>query len=481
MVIAQKNPREIKVRFAPSPTGQPHIGNIRIAEYNYLFAKKNNGKFYLRLEDTDRERSKQEHEQAIKDVLNWLGINYENEVWKQSERTSSYDKYAEKLIKEQKVYYCDCATVQDINEEEEDEEHKTNQKLSTCNCDEKNLSKGALRFRVPKNVTLEFNDMVLGKVSIKSDTLENFVIRRSDGSYTYNFAVVIDDIEMGISHVIRGNDHVYNTFKQILIYNALEAEPPIFAHVSLIGGEDGKKLSKRLGTGNILAYKVEMGISPDAMFNYLARLSGGYGDKEILSKQEAIDLFDVTKLSKAQASFDLDKLIHLSGHYIAADPKKHFAELLNFLNKVNDGLHTSIENFLKINQMVSEFAKRSRTLKELAESLAFVYKDLAISQENIAHLDAKLIKSIIETLEEVPDYDPEMHNEYFKISGDQWNEENLHKIFKEKYGENLGEICKQIRLTLLNTNASPSIFLVLAHLGKTDTLRKLKSALTLIK
>jgi glutamyl-tRNA synthetase len=428
----------VRVRFAPSPTGEMHVGNLRTAIFNYIYAKQSNGEFYLRIEDTDVARSKLIYEESIKETLKWLNIKYEPLVLRQSERFPIYTKIAQKLYKKNYAYYCSCDNLEE------------NEK--SCDCETKSLTSGVLRFRVPRHRIMDFNDEILGKVTVNSNTIENFALLRSDGSPTYNFVVVVDDGELKITHVFRGNEHLYNTFKQLLIYKALNLTPPKFGHFPMINGKDGKKLSKRSGDTSVRYYR-EIGVVAEALFNFLIRLGWGHGNQEIFTMDEAIKLFSVNKISRSPAMFDNDKLMYLCGYYLHLNWEKHFPDLILVMEKKISRPITGKEKD-KIKKLAGEFSNRSKLLGELADSLIF----LVIPVKLTNNIDMKLLKEVINTLENIKE----------------WKEKIINDKVKEIFSFRMKEVCGVLRLALMNVTFSPSVFLVLEVLEKEEAIRRLQ-------
>lgn len=444
----------IRVRFAPSPTGEMHVGNLRTAIFNYVYAKQKNAKFFLRIEDTDRIRSKVEYEESIKDTLKWLNIQYESEILRQSERFDIYNAKAQELYKQQCAYYCQCINAITI---EANENNHLEQDMKSCPCESKDFKSGVLRFLVPRNRIMSFTDEILGKIIVNTNTIENFALVRTDGSPTYNFVVVIDDIELKITHVFRGNEHLYNTFKQLLIYEALGQSCPKFGHFPMINGKDGKKLSKRSGDTSVRYYR-EIGVLPEALFNFLIRLGWGYGNQEIFTMEEAIKLFNINKISRSPAFFDMDKLMYLCGYYLQLNWKSHLEEILSFINKKIAKTLNKKEIEIII-RLIPEFAKRSKLISDLADHLLFILLPIPPSQIQQTNINKDLLDKILITLN--------------NISQNQWQEEIIQNIFKEKFPNQMKEVCALIRLIILNVTYSPSIFLILEILGKTESLKRL--------
>ncbi|PIV66369.1 MAG: glutamate--tRNA ligase, partial [Nitrospirae bacterium CG01_land_8_20_14_3_00_44_22] len=310
----------IRVRFAPSPTGHLHIGGARTALFNYLFARHNNGKFILRIEDTDRTRSTEEYIEAIIEGMKWLKLEWDEGPFRQTDRFDVYRSYVDKLLREDKAYYC-CCSPEELEQRRKEALAQGKPQKYDGRC--RNLTKiqdsrfkiqeknPAIRFKMPQEGQTVVNDMIRGQVTFKNDQLDDLIIMRSDGTPTYNFTVVVDDVDMKITHIIRGDDHLNNTPKQLHIYKALGYEIPLFAHLPMILGADKARLSKRHGATSVMAYK-EMGYLPDALVNYLVRLGWSYGDQEVFTREELIKHFSFENIGKSSAVFNPEKLIWLN-------------------------------------------------------------------------------------------------------------------------------------------------------------------------
>ena len=341
-------------RFAPSPTGLLHLGGARTALYNYLYAKKNNGIFRLRIEDTDKERSKSLFTEDILDSLKWLGINWDKEIIYQSKNASYHISLAEKLLKEGKAYRC-YSTKEEIEEartkaKKEKRAYKYDGKWRQF---EKKLDKPyVVRVKIPLNKKTILKDKVLGNITIENNELEDFIILRSDNTPTYMLSVVADDCLMKVTDVVRGDDHLTNTFKQLILFNLLEWTPPEFSHIPLIHSQEGNKLSKRHGDLSIKQY-MDNNFLPEALINYLLRLGWGYGDKEFFTKKEAVSLFNLNGVGKSPAKFDEKKLNHINSHYFK---KLSFDKLLTII-KSNYNLEAYKQGFLK--DLLSTFQNRT--------------------------------------------------------------------------------------------------------------------------
>lgn len=436
---------EIRVRFAPSPTGLIHIGNLRTAIFNYLFAKHNNGKFFLRIEDTDLARSTLEYENVIKDVMKWMNMEYESLVLRQSERINIYQTIAMNLYNNKKAYYCQCVVM-----EEENKDYNIPQKI--CDCFSANYKEGVLRYKVPKHQYVSFKDMILQKeITVDTNTIENFALLRSNGVPTYNLAVVIDDIELNITHVLRGNEHIYNTPKQILLYQELHKPHPQFGHFPMIFGKDGKKLSKRNGSVSVIDYK-NAGYLPEALFNFLLRLGWGYKNQEIFSKEEAIQLFDVKKISKSSAIFNEEKLNYLSNYYLQKNYKHYLNSIIEDVN--------SLDNQDLFFEILEEFSKRYSTINELKNNILFIFQTIHLSEINIQLLrdNHDVISNLIEILKAI-----------------EWKEEILHKDLMLINKKN--NCLHFLRIALTNQQISPPLWKVLIYMGKDEVLRRLEKYL----
>jgi glutamyl-tRNA synthetase len=349
-------------RFAPSPTGYLHIGGLRTALFNYLWARKNDGKFRLRIEDTDLARNKEEATQAILEAFKWVGMNWDDEVVYQSERFDVYKEYVNILLEKDLAYKC-YLTPEELKEYREAVQSG---KEAPFDIRKYRDFKGELdkdyviRFKAPLCGSVTLDDGVKGKVTVDIKPSDDFVIARSNGVPTYNFVVVIDDHEMKMTEIIRGDDHLNNTFKQILIYEAFGWDVPKFYHVPMINNEKGKKLSKRDGAVDVMDYKRE-GFLPEALLNFLVRLGWSHGDQEIFSMEEMIKLFDPKDINKSASSYNLEKLLWLNQHYIKNKPNKEVAKLLK------EDFGVDVENHDKLEILLDDVKDRAKTLKEMAE------------------------------------------------------------------------------------------------------------------
>lgn len=458
----------VRVRFAPSPTGHLHIGGARTALFNWLFARHNNGKFILRIEDTDKSRSTEEYIESIIEALKWLGLDWDEGPFRQTDRISIYQKYAYKLLEEGKAYRCYCSP------EELEQRRREALKQGTpprydrrCRQIRETLDKPfAIRFKMPLDGETVVNDIVKGKVIFKNSELEDLVILRSDGTPTYNFCVVVDDYEMNITHVIRGEDHLNNTPKQIHIYKALGIQPPAFAHIPMILGSDRARLSKRHGATNVLTYRDE-GYLPEAVINFLARLGWSYKDQEIFTMEELIKYFRLEDVGKANAIFNPEKLLWLNSEYIKMSDEKRLFELLKpFLLKegyIKEGQHIDI---VWASKAIKSLKERCRTLKELAHAmryylLDYVQIDEKAKEKYITPKTLPLLKEITERLEAVSEF----------------NQKEIEKVFMDMVNEKgikLGDIAQPVRVAITGSTVSPGIYEVLELVGKEKTLNRLR-------
>jgi glutamyl-tRNA synthetase len=456
----------VRVRFAPSPTGHLHIGGARTALFNWLFARHHNGKFILRIEDTDRSRSTEEYIESLIESMKWLGLDWDEGPFRQTDRMETYRTYAYKLLEEGKAYRCYC-TPEELEERRQKamKEGKPPRYDRRCREIKETLDKPfAIRFKMPLERETVVNDLVKGTVTFKNIEIEDLVILRSDGTPTYNFCVVVDDFEMKITHVIRGEDHLNNTPKQIHIYQALGINPPEFAHIPMILGTDRARLSKRHGATSVLAYRDE-GYLPEALVNFLARLGWSYGDQEIFTREELIKYFNLEQVGKANAVFNAEKLLWLNSEYIKLTPEERLFELVKpFLVK---------EGYLKENvdikwacRAIKSLKERCRTLKELAHAMRYYLLDYVdiepkAKEKYINPETIPIIKEITEKLAQLNDF----------------TQDKIEKIFMDivnERGLKLGQVAQPIRVVITGSTVSPGIYEVLEIVGKEKTLKRLR-------
>lgn len=444
-------------RFAPSPTGFLHIGGARTALFNWLYAKHHNGKFLLRIEDTDRARSTPEATQAIIDGMKWLGLDHDGEIVYQFARTPRHAEVAHDLVKNGKAFYCYTTQA----ELEEFRAKNPNAKFRSLYRDGDKpapaVVPAVVRLKAPLDGETTVYDKVQGTVSVKNSELDDMVLLRSDGTPTYMLAVVVDDYDMGITQIIRGDDHFTNSFRQLLIYQAMGWQAPDFAHIPLIHGADGAKLSKRHGALGVGEYE-KMGYLPEAINNYLLRLGWSHGDDEIIGQKQAIEWFDLDSVGKSPSRFDFAKLENLNGHYIReADDARLVNLITNQPSKGDMELLTKAMNGLK---------QRAKTITELAENATFYItkRPLQLDEKAKAIIDKggrEIITGILPELE----------------THSAWNHDSLQQLCKdygEKIGQKLGNIAQPLRAAISGKTISPSIFEVMELLGKEEIIGRLK-------
>ncbi|MFQ3574376.1 MAG: glutamate--tRNA ligase [Thermodesulfovibrionales bacterium] len=460
----------VRVRFAPSPTGHLHIGGARTALFNWLFAKSNNGTFILRIEDTDRERSTEQYISAIIDGMTWLGLDWDEGPYRQTDRLDIYRAYAEDLLKEGKAYRCYCSP-QELEQKRQSAitSGKTFKYDGRCRDIQDILDKPfAIRFMTEDKGKTVVNDLIKGKVEFDNTQLDDLIIMRSDGTPTYNFCVVVDDIDMKITHVIRGDDHLNNTPKQLQIYQAFGWSIPQFAHIPMILGADKTRLSKRHGATSVIAYR-EMGYLPEALINYLVRLGWSYGDQEIFSIDELKQYFSLENVGKSSAIFNPEKLLWLNGQYIIKTNEEILVDKVRpFL--LSDGIDIDSMDKMWLQRAISLLKERVKTIKELADSLKiYIQSDVNIdvsAREKFLHSRNKeLLKSIIELIKTI---EPFTHENIGMII----------KAFADKGSIKLKDIAQPIRVALTGSTASPGLFEIMELLGKEKVINRLTSALT---
>ncbi|MHB8231439.1 MAG: glutamate--tRNA ligase [bacterium] len=466
----------IKTRFAPSPTGYLHIGGARTALFNYVYAKHFGGKFVLRIEDTDFERSEKKFEDDITESLKWLSIAPDFDAVFQSKRLDIYRSYADKLLKEGAAYRCFCS--KELLEEDRNKLIAENKKpMYTGRCrelppDETLLAKPhVIRFKVERNsgAATGFKDLIRNQfISVNNNEIDDFVLVREDGIPTYNFAVVVDDALTGITHIIRGDDHVSNTPKQIMLYNALGFNAPEFAHVSMILGSDGKRLSKRHGATSVNQYKKE-GYLPEAIVNYLIRLGWSHGNDEILSMDDIIKYFDLKNISKSAAIFNPEKLLWLNSHYIKS---KGPFELIDLANDIRDDSQSPLIKNINTAALVDSLKTRAKTLVELRQKLDFFvnesieYKNEILNEFSFNESDLiflKLFKEFINCLNsEIFNYNISLEVLKDKLE----SIKNEFNDFLSKNNQTMKEKAMLIRLAFTGEKISPPIYEIIFALGK---------------
>lgn len=465
----------IRVRFAPSPTGHLHIGGARTALFNYLYAKHHGGTFILRIEDTDRTRSTDEYIEAIIEGMKWLDLDWQEGPFRQTDRFDVYRSYVEKLLLEGKAYRCYCSV-------EELEEHRQlamatgrPQKYDGRCRDLKEPIPGRIpvvRFKTPQQGETVVDDLIRGAVVFENSQLDDLIILRSDNTPTYNFTVVVDDVDMRITHVIRGDDHLNNTPKQLHIYKALGYETPKFAHLPMILGADKSRLSKRHGATSVMAY-YEMGFLPEALVNYLVRLGWSHGDQEVFTRKELIEYFSFENVGSAAAVFNPEKLLWLNQQYIiAADPAKLAELVVPFLVKEGIIAEEFAPDMAWLARAVKTLQERAKTLVELAKLLRYYIAEEIIFDDKAKEkfLNEKSLQLLVEL------------KDALSASSD-FSHAGLEPIFKgvvEKHGVKLGALAQPVRVAMTGGTESPGIYEVLEVLGKEKTLQRLEKAITAI-
>ncbi|MBN1665096.1 MAG: glutamate--tRNA ligase [Deltaproteobacteria bacterium] len=462
--------KEVRTRFAPSPTGFLHIGGARTALFNWLFTRHNCGKFILRIEDTDQMRSTDESTQAILDAMTWLGLNWDEGPFFQAKRVDIHRAMVEKLVAEGKAYYCTC-TPDELEEKRKRALAENRKPKYDGTCRDRGLLRSpnsVVRFRCPDTGVTVVDDLVKGKISFNNEELDDLIIERGDDYPTYNFAVVVDDALMGITHVIRGDDHVNNTPRQILLYNALGYEIPVFGHVPMILGSDKTRLSKRHGATSVMAYK-DMGYLPEALVNYLVRLGWAYGDQEIFSTDELINLFSLEAVGKSAAVFNPDKLLWLNQHYIKEyDHAKLVDNIRPFL--IDRGIDASDAVFLS--NVVNDLKSRSKTLVEMADGAGFYFEDELDYDKDGAEKFLKPefaghLKNVVEKLPDLTNYTKQGIEEFLKTMAEESNT-------KLKF------IAQPLRIALTGKTVSPGIDEVMVTLGKEKVMKRIERAMQYI-
>ncbi|MCF8032381.1 MAG: glutamate--tRNA ligase [Desulfarculaceae bacterium] len=464
------NTPRVRTRFPPSPTGALHLGGARTALFNWLFARHHGGDFVLRLEDTDRKRSKQEHTDSIMAAMDWLGLDFDEGPFYQTQRLERYREAIDQMLEQGRAYWCHCSP-EDLTKKREAAMKAGGKPMYDGACREKNLgpAEGAVvRFKGPRTGSTTFNDLVKGPITFEHKELDDLIILRSDGWPTYHLAVVVDDIDMAISHVIRGDDHVNNTPRQILLYQALDAAVPLFAHVPMILGPDKTKLSKRHGATAVVDYQT-LGYLPEAMINALARLGWSHGDQEKFSLQELVELFGLDAVGRSAAVFDTDKLLHLNQRYIQEAEPARLAELLPpFL--AERGI-TEYDQALLL-ACLPELTPRAKTLVELAD-----WAEPFLKAE--PEMSPKAVKKFLK-----PETSPVLERVLAMVQERGVEPEAMEagvRELSEELGLKLGGIAQPVRVALTGRTFSPGIFEVMAILGAERVIARLKRALAIAK
>lgn len=462
----------IVTRFPPSPTGLMHIGNARTALFNWLYARANNGKFVVRIEDTDRKRHSEEAVQAIIDGLEWLGLDHDGEIVSQFSRMNHHADIAKQMIENGKAYYCYC-TPEELEEMREKAKENGDKTFYDRRWRDRPASDApdiapVVRIKAPLTGSTTIKDRVQGEVTVSNDQLDDFIILRSDGTPTYMLSVVVDDHDAGITHILRGDDHLNNTFRQKIIYDAMGWDVPEFAHLPLIHGADGAKFSKRHGAQSVQEYR-EMGFLPEALCNYLLRLGWSHGDDEIIPREKALEWFDLDHIGKAAAKFDFAKLESLNAHYInEAD--------IDYLLKCAAPLYQTRHN-IKLNDLAvkritagsDELKARAKTLLQFVDESVFYAKSLPLSYDEKAKAlideSKEILKAVEQKLAALTDFNAASIQETCK------------DISTEMVEGKLGKVAMPLRAAITGTTVSPSIFHACEILGQKEACARILSAI----
>ena len=461
----------IKTRFAPSPTGYLHVGGARTALFSWLYARRHGGQFVLRIEDTDLERSTQDSVNAILDAMAWLGLDYDEGPHYQTQRFERYHEVIDQLIADGKAYRCTCTRERLDLLRAEQMENKQKPRYDG-HCRDRNIDPAqphVIRFRNPAEGEVVIDDLIRDKIVVSNGELDDLIIRRTDGSPTYNLSVVVDDHDMGITHVVRGDDHINNTPRQINMFEALGWPVPAFGHLPMILGDDGARLSKRHGAVSVMQYK-EDGFLPEALLNYLVRLGWSHGDQEIFSRDQMIELFDLGAVNRAPSAFNTEKLIWINQQYIKEADLGRLSELVGeFLEA--DGFDTS--SGAPLGEVIDAQRERAGTLVELAELCRFYYQDFS-------------------------DFNPGPAKKAFKAGADEarsavrakiadvvdWQREAIHRCIAEtvdELGVGFGKVAMPLRVAVTGGAPSPDLDLTVYLVGKAATLRRIDKAVSFVQ
>ncbi|MBF0234941.1 MAG: glutamate--tRNA ligase [Desulfamplus sp.] len=467
-------------RFPPSPTGYLHIGGARTALFNWLYTRQTNGRFILRIEDTDEARSTKESVDAIFESLEWLGIDWDEGPFFQTQRYDIYKEYINRLVDSGHAYYCDC-TPEEVEAMREEARASGKKPMYNGKCRDLNKESKpgmVVRIKAPYMGSTVVDDAVKGSTAFPNSEIDDFIIQRSDGSPMYNLAVVIDDITMNINTIIRGDDHLVNTPKQIIIYNALGASLPLFAHVPMVLGSDKARLSKRHGAMSVSEYR-EMGFLPDAMLNYLVRLGWSHGDQEFFTREDLIAKFSLEHIGRSPSMFDMDKLIALNAKHIQSKAPSELVPILLFhleklgitpQDRTDMETDSNMKNGFNLEKIIETLQPRSKTMVEMAEASQFYFKDTIELDESAAK---KFLKpDLLEPLKKSAQY-------IDSIAQTDFSEKSLEDLLKKVMEESnlkFGKIAQPLRVALTGTTVSPGIFEMILALGKEKTVKRIRQA-----
>jgi glutamyl-tRNA synthetase len=458
----------IKTRFAPSPTGYLHVGGARTALFSWLYARRHGGSFILRIEDTDLERSTPQAVNAILEAMSWLGLDYDEGPFFQTQRFDRYREVLQQFLATGQAYYCYCTREElDALREQQmarNEKPRYDGRYRDHKGPPREGVEPVVRFKNPLDGEVVFDDLIRGRIVISNNELDDLIIARGDGTPTYNFCVVVDDMDMGITHIIRGDDHINNTPRQINILRALGAPLPHYAHVPMILGSDGRRLSKRHGAVSVTQYREE-GFLPEALLNYLVRLGWSHGDQEVFSLEEMIQRFDLKDVNRAASTFNPEKLLWLDQQYIKHSDPDHLAR---HLGKHLGYLGIDPAQGPELTRTAQAFRERAQTLVEMAEKCAFLYRDFASYEEKAAK------KNLTASAEPVLQH---LHRSLADL--ETWHGEAIHACVNqvaEDLGLKLGKVAQPLRVAVCGTAASPPIDVTLELLGRDKTLQRIERA-----
>ncbi len=462
----------VRTRFAPSPTGYLHIGGARTALFSWLYARKHGGQFILRIEDTDLERSTAESVNAILEGMTWLGLEYDEGPFYQTQRFDRYKEVIQQLIDKGHAYRCNCSKDR-LDALREEQMARKEKPRYDGRCRQQSISANeshVIRFKTPLDGQVVIDDLVRDRIVIQNSELDDLIIQRTDGSPTYNFTVVVDDYDMQITHVIRGDDHINNTPRQINILRAMGAQIPTYAHLPMILAEDGAKLSKRVHgeSVSVINYR-EQGYLPEALLNYLVRLGWSHGDQEIFSIDEMMNLFDIHNVNKSASSINIGKLLWINQQYLKDSDPGHIAHHLSYhLGKLGIDPSTGPD----INDVIVAQRERAQTLRELADISMFFYKDFDSYDNKVAgkHLTLEAVPVLTEL------------QERFSALAD-WQQDKIHEVIHatvEQLGIKMGKVAMPLRMALTGGTPSPALDLTVYLVGKARTLKRIELALAYI-
>ncbi|EPS2708482.1 glutamate--tRNA ligase [Cronobacter turicensis] len=463
---------KIKTRFAPSPTGYLHVGGARTALYSWLFARNQGGEFVLRIEDTDLERSTPEAIEAIMDGMNWLSLEWDEGPYFQTKRFDRYNAVIDEMLAAGTAYKCYCSKER-LEALREEQMAKGEKPRYDGRCRHSHEHHGddepcVVRFANPQDGSVVFDDQIRGPIEFSNLELDDLIIRRTDGSPTYNFCVVVDDWDMEITHVIRGEDHINNTPRQINILKALGAPVPLYAHVSMINGDDGKKLSKRHGAVSVMQYRDD-GYLPEALLNYLVRLGWSHGDQEIFSREEMIKFFALDAVSKSASAFNTDKLLWLNHHYINTLAPEYVATHLQW-HIEQENIDT--RNGPQLAELVKLLGERCKTLKEMAQTCRYFYEDFS-------EFDADAAKKHLRPVARQP---LEVVRDKLAALTD-WTAENVHHAIQATADElevGMGKVGMPLRVAVTGAGQSPGLDVTVHAIGKSRSVERINKALAFI-